>query len=82
MDRILISHSDGRRYSVTRETFRDRYEPEGFSEDGLETDAAFVADVPPVPRRAGARRKSTKATKPARVATPTAVPTVEPETEA
>lgn len=44
--RVIIVHPDGRRYSVTEDAFRALYEPEGYTVEGPETPAAFVADVP------------------------------------
>lgn len=64
-DRVIIEHPDGRQYSVTRKVFGSLYEPEGFAIVGDETPDAFLADVPRTPSRAGARRKSRKAARPA-----------------
>lgn len=38
-DRFIIEHKDGRRYSVTRETFGDQYKAEGFKIVGPDGDA-------------------------------------------
>lgn len=61
---VVINHPDGRSYSVTRKVFNVIYEPEGFSIVGPETPAAFAAQVPAQPSRAGARRKTRKAATP------------------
>lgn len=42
MDRVLISHPDGRRYSVPAAAFAELYEPQGFTVEGPETGAAFM----------------------------------------
>ena len=76
--RILISHKDGREYSVTPAVFKKRYEAQGFTAGEPETPAAFVANVPKVPRRVGARRKATKPAAKARVAQPAPEPVADP----
>ena len=53
---VLISHPDGRRYSVPPDAFTELYEPQGFVIDGPETGAAFMgalgrAERPVRPRR-------------------------------
>ena len=78
-DRVIISHPDGRRFSVTRDAHRRLYAAQGFVVGEPETPAAFVANVPRAPKRAGARRKSTKpAARPGRVI---AVDEADPEGE-
>lgn len=56
MARVLISHPDGRRYSVPQAAFAELYEPQGFTIEGPETGAVFMgalgrADRPARPRR-------------------------------
>jgi hypothetical protein len=64
-DRVIISHPDGRSYSVTRKAFQSLYEPDGFTVVGDETPEAFLAVVPKPATRAGARRKTRKPAAPA-----------------
>lgn len=59
-DQVVISHPDGRRYSVRLEVFERRYRDQGFMVQGPERDKDFLADVPRPVRRAGARRKHRK----------------------
>lgn len=65
-ERVIITHEDGRSYSVTRKAFHSLYEKDGFSIVGDETPEAFVADVPVPLTRAGARRKTGRTAKPTR----------------
>lgn len=57
---VIISHPDGRSYSVTTEAFARLYAPQGFVVLRDETPADFIAIVPVAPTRAGARRKHRK----------------------
>jgi hypothetical protein len=59
-ERVIISHPDGRRYSVTRKAFAAVYEKEGFEVGEPETPEAFLHDAPAPATRAGARRKTVK----------------------
>jgi hypothetical protein len=51
-DFVIISHPDGRRYSVTLDAYAAIYELQGFAIDREEGPDDFVADVPtPRPSR-------------------------------
>lgn len=57
--RLIISHPDGRRYSVTQDGYERVYRPQGFSVEGPETGAAFMGALGragrPVRRRSHGR---------------------------
>lgn len=61
--RHIITHRDGRSYSVTKDAFTKLYEPEGFKLGDEETPAAFQVVGVPAP---GIRRGSPRAKRPAR----------------
>ena len=67
-DRVLITHPDGRRFSVTKAAHNRLYAKDGFVIGEPEQPTDFVARVPKAPTRAGSRRKTVKpAARPGRV---------------
>lgn len=68
--RHIISHPDGRTFSVTEAAFKEVYKPQGFAIDHPEGDADFVATGIPKPKRVRTRPRAKDA-----------APIVEPATE-
>jgi len=64
--RVIISHPDGRSYSVTQAGFAELYEPQGFEIVGPETDESFDVTGIPAPKaeRKAPRAKGTSRPKP------------------
>lgn len=69
--RVIVEHEDGRRYSVPAKDPRATGKEAGWTVEGEETNAAFVATGIPKPKKARSRPK-------AKAATPLAEP-AEPE---
>lgn len=62
--RHIISHKDGRSYSVTHDAFATIYEPQGFKLGDEETPADFVVTGIPKPPRRSSRPVRHKAAAP------------------
>jgi hypothetical protein len=62
---VIIETSEGAQYSVVEADFAKHYPDVKYKVLGDETPSAFIADVPRPAKRAGARRKTTKVSKPA-----------------
>jgi hypothetical protein len=77
-ERFIITHEDGRTYSVTEAGFRDFYEAQGFTIERPETPADSVPDVPRPARRRRSRPRHSPA--PAFVPAPADESETEPET--
>lgn len=71
MINVIIETTDGAQYSVVEADFKKHYPDVAYKVIGDETPADFVVTGVPRPvKRAGARRKTSKASKPAIVAQP------------
>lgn len=66
MSNVIIETKDGALYSVVESDFKKHYPDVAYKVIGDETPADFVVTgVPRAVKRAGARRKTSKASKPA-----------------
>lgn len=79
-ERHIISHKDGRQYSVTRDAFAKLYEPQGFRIDHTETTSDFDVVGIPTPKapRKSPRPKASRPAKPKPAAPLATVPAEAP----
>lgn len=78
MDRVIVEHADGRRFSVPADDPRATGAEDGWTVEGEETDASFVVTGVPKPKRSRTRPRA-KAAAPVAVAESEADAEPEPE---